>query len=183
MPTITQNLTIPAGLANGQLADANQIIPLYNSLNAFVIPDSTAVLQSSFVDDTLYALADGGTVTVDWSFALSPLKTIWVILPFSWAAGVAQPSITFRMNEIDVTAAVDTSNVAAGAGMAQLLIGAHDADVPRPLMGRVTDDGGADNPVVASTDLPATDTTSVGVTIAGASTIWKFKHVRIWTEI
>lgn len=182
MPIISQNLAIPAGLANGQLADANQIIPLYNTLNAFNIPASVSVLTTSFSDDTLYTLTPTGIASVDWAFTLSAAKTLWVILPFSWSGGGSQPTITFRMNGSAVTAAVNTTNAANGSGMAQLLIGAHDTDVPRPLIGRVSDTAGADNKVVASADLPTPTTTSIGVTIAGTTTTWKFKHVRIWGE-
>lgn len=184
MPIISQGLTIPAGLANGSVADAGQIIPLYNTMNSFLIPSTIGVFQQGFVDDNLYTVATGANQ--DWNVSAAQAKSIFALFPFSWTGAAAGPTIQFRINTSIVSAAANFTftNTASASGLVVLFVGGKDTDVPRPLIGLGMDTGalGTLHTVAANADLPAADTTSIGLTIGGAGNTFKFKHIRVWIE-
>lgn len=189
MAVISQNLTIPAGLADGNIASASQITPLYLSLNGLVLPDSVflGTLRPSFVDDTLTTLTIGGTVTKDWSlttYNVPQLKSLMFLVPFSWDTGTGSaPTITYRLNGGAVSGTQATGTTAAGNGMIVGFVGARDSDTPRSMLLLQLDDQGGFRTVPATATLPAAALTSVGVTIATATTaVFRFKHVRFWGE-
>lgn len=180
---INQGLVIPAGLADGSTAAAAQITPLYNSLNAFVLPDTVGVFQQAFVSDSLYTVATGATQ--DWTLTASVSKTkaLIALVSFSWSGAAAAPTFTFRMNAAAVTAAIALTNAATGNGLLRVWIGAHDTtDAPRPLHMTIIDDGGTISQTMPNADLPNVNSTSVGLTIGGAGNTFKFKYIRIWKE-
>lgn len=182
MAVISQSLSVPAGLATGQIAQASQILPLYTAMNAFVIPDSIGVFQQAFVDDTLYSLNIGATVTKDWTLTTVPqLKAMLVMIPFDWSGGNA-PTLTYRLNGSAVTAAQATTAAATGNGMILAWIGGRTADVPRPMFLLQTDDGATNRFVFPNTNLPVADLTSFGITLGGVDGDFDFKHVRFWRE-
>lgn len=179
--TISQNLPIPSGLADGQVASATQILPLYSALNAFVIPGTVGVFQQSFVDDVLYNVTQPNSK--DWSFSptQSQNKAGFYLIPFSWSGGAA-PTITYRVNGSAISAAQATTNAATGNGIAVIFCGAgHDTNVPRPMLIFQVDDGGTFKSVVPNANLPNADITSFGVTIGGTAS-FNFMHVRFWSE-
>jgi hypothetical protein len=184
VPTISQNLTVPAGLANGQTADASQVLTLYNAMNAFVIPGTIGVLQEALSDDTLYTQVVASSPTKDFTIStVGKTKTILFTMSFSWAGASAQPSILYRINAATMATAKNTTNGASGSGVIFLVIGAHDTtDVARPLWGIQADSGGTITTVTASADLPNADTTSIGVTVAGTDATFKLKYVRAWYQ-
>lgn len=184
MPTISQNLPVPAGLADGQIASATQILPLYAAMNAFVIPSTIGVFQQSFIDDTLYNQVVGTNPTKDWNFTTtqSQLKAGFYFIPFAWTGGAA-PTITYRINGSAVTAANATTNAATGSGLIVVFVGAgHTATIPRPLLIFQIDDGGTFASIRANANLPAADITSFGVTCGGGTTSFNFQSVRFWSE-
>lgn len=179
--TISQNLPVPAGLADGQTASATQILPLYTAMNAFIIPGTVGVFQQSFVDDVLYTVANPSSK--DWTFSPTQIqaKSGFYFIPFSWSGGAA-PTLTYRINGSAVTAAKAITNAATGNGLIVVLVGAgHDANVPRPLMILTLDDGGTFGTTPANTNLPAADITSFGITVGGTAS-FNFQHVRFWSE-
>lgn len=184
MPIISQGLTIPAGLANGSVADAGQITPLYNSLNAFNIPGTVGVFQQGFVDDVSYAIATG--TSQDWAVTAVATKSIFAYFPFNWSTAAAAPTIQFRLNGANVTAAANMTmtNTANSTGLLILFIGGRTANTLRPLIGVGMDTGatGTFRGCSANVDLTTADTTSVGLTIGGAGVGFAFQHVRIWVE-
>ena len=182
MPTISQSISTPAGLADGQTALAAHVTPLYNQMNAFVIPDTIGVFQQGLVNNTLYTVATGANQ--DWTIdpAVVKEKAILVVASFSWIDAAAAPTITFRMNGGAVTAAAALTNAATGNGILRVWIGAHDTtDVPRPLLMTIADISTLSN-TMANADLPTANTSTVGVTIGGAGNTFKFKYIRIWKE-
>ena len=101
MPTISQSLSIPAALANGQVADATQVITLYNAMNAFVIPATVGGFQQ--------ALATTGTTTIltgassDFSLSAAKDKAIIAVMSFNWV-GSTSAAVQFRLNAATITA-------------------------------------------------------------------------------
>lgn len=184
MPTISQNLSVPSGLADGQVASASQITPLYTAMNAFVIPNSLTVFQQSFVDDVLYTQVVGTNPTKDWTFTTAQLqlKAGFYIIPFSWSGGTA-PTIQYRINAAASTAAAATTNAAAGSGLIVVFVGARRAAAARPLLIFQLDSGGTLASVPANVDLPIADISSFGVTVGGGTTTFNFQGVRFWSEL
>lgn len=184
MPIISQNLTVPAGLADGQTASASQILPLYSAMNAFNIPGTIGVFQQSFVDNALYTITVGGTATKDWSFSTTQTqnKAGFYLLPFEWNTGTT-PAFTLRVNGAAVTAAGALTAAATGGGLLVVFMGAvHDVVVPRPLLAMSWDSGGTQRLYTSSASLPAADITSFGITATGGTTVVNFKGVRFWSE-
>jgi hypothetical protein len=179
--TISQNLPVPPGLADGQVADATQILPLYASLNAFVIPGTIGVFQQSFVDDVQYTVATGSAK--NWSFSPTQKqnKSGFYFIPFSWSGGPG-PAFTYNVNGSAVTAAAATTSAATGNGIVIVFMGAgHDAIVPQSMFALQVDTGGTSKFVVPNTNLPAADITSFGIAVTGTGTV-NFMHVRFWSE-
>jgi hypothetical protein len=182
VPIITQNLPIPAGLANGSVADASQVVTLYNTFNAMNIPGTIGVFQQGFVDDSLYTVATGASK--DWSVSVVATKSIIAMVPFSWSGATAAPTLIWRVNATNVTAASTFANVGTGNGLALLFVGGHDTDVARPLIAAAMDTNTLGTLVTqtANVDLPTATTSSVGLLVGGAGNTFKFKHVRFWIE-
>lgn len=184
MPIISQNLTVPPGLADGQTASASQILPLYNAMNAFNVPGTIGVLQQSLVDDTLYTQVVGTNPTKDWSFTTTQtqFKAGFYIIPYAWTGGAA-PTITYRVNTTAVTGATATTNAATGSGLIVVFMGAgHTATIPRPLLIFQIDSGGTFATPTVTVNLAAADITSFGVTCGGGTTSFTFQHIRFWSE-
>lgn len=183
MPNISQNLTVPGTLANGQVAQAADVVTLYNTFNAQNIPDTIGVFQQGLIDDTLTTLTIGGTVTKDWSFTVVKTKGILFVVSFSWASVTGTPALQFRVNAAAVTAATSMTAAGTGGGMVRWWIAPHDTtDVPRPSMVHIFD-GTAQFTAQLNADLPNTDTTSIGVTFATATAgSLKLKYMRAWRE-
>lgn len=183
--TISQNIVIPAGLASGQTAQASHVIPLYNALNAFLIPDTVGVFQQALIDDALTTLTIGGTVTKDYSFTVVKTKAILWVVSFTWATSGAtlQPNLIFRVNAAAVTAAQLLTSAASGGGFIRVWIGPHDTtDVPRPMLVTIGDGTSVFN-VMPNADLPNVDTSSVGITFGNATAgSIKLKYFRAWRE-
>src|SRR5437899_1840731 len=135
MAIISQGITIPAGLSDGSVASASQITPLYNALNAFIIPDSFGVFQSATAtgqSDSLFTVATGANQ--DFTVNIPKAKTILFAASFSWTGAAAAPTFIFRVNGAAVTAAASLTNTATGNGLIRVWVGGHDTtDVPRPL--------------------------------------------------
>ena len=188
MPVISQNLTIPQGLVDGQVAHASHVIPLYNALNAFNIPSTVGVWQISLVDDTLTTLVLGGVVTKDYAISSVPqLKSIQFYIPFSFnTLAASNLTFTFRVNASGVTTA--TANVASatsGNGIIWGFIGAHDTtDMPRPFYVSENNDTTPGITMFApNANLADAPITSIGLTVGGAATgNIKLKHARFWSE-
>ncbi len=178
MPTIiSQGLTVPSGLANGQVADASQISPLYNALNNFSLPDSIGAFQLAFDSGTTaYPISTGSSQ--DWSFdAVAATKV--VIATFGYNNTGTTPTFVFRVNGIAVTSALNLQT--AGVGMFLIVIGGHDSTVATRSFWAI----GIDNAIrtaLPSADLSDTDTTSIGVTLGAAGTTANFKYVKVWKQ-
>lgn len=175
MSVISQGISTPAGLAEGSVASASQITPLYNALNAFVIPDTIGAFQVALADTTLHSVATGSSF--DWSFTVSKEKAIFFIIPFSWSGG-ASPTFAFRVNGAASASTITAAAVAAGNGIFVGFMGGHDAtDVLRPLLLFQIDSNAVTlRAAQPNTDLPNTDTTSIGFTIGAAGVTVKFKY-------
>jgi hypothetical protein len=152
-------------------------------MNAFVIPDTVGTFQQAYVDDILYTLTVGGTVTKDWTFTtvVTANKSLLFYLPFSWSAGNA-PTLQYRMNGSAITATQATTNGATGNGMIIGFCGGRDSDVPRSMFLFQIDDGATQKFVFPNTNLPTSDMTSFGITLGGTAGSFNFKHVRFWRE-
>jgi hypothetical protein len=187
MPVISQGLTIPTGLQDGQVADASHVIPLYNALNAFNIPSTIGVFQVALADDTLYTLNMASTPTKDFTVTTVPqLKSILYYIPFSWnTLPAASLFVQLRVNGSAVTlASVNFASVVAGNGIAYGFINGHDADMPRSFYCIIMNDTNTNVTVAQpNADLAASSITSIGIAFSGSATgNVKLKHARFWNE-
>lgn len=175
MSTISQGLSIPAGLVEGSIASASQITPLYNALNAFVIPDSIGAFQVALADTALHSVPTGSNF--DWSLTVSKEKAIFFIIPYSWSGG-ASPTFTLRVNGASSASTITGAAVAAGNGIFVGFMGGHDGtDVLRPLLLFQIDSNAVTlRTAQPNTDLPNTDTTSIGFAVGAAGVTAKFKY-------
>jgi hypothetical protein len=185
---ISQNLTVPAGLADGSTATAGQILPLYAALNNFVLPDGVSGFIMPTVDDTGHILTIGGTVTKDWTVNIPQLRSVLFMIPFTYASvtGSEAGRITYRVNGAAVTnpAFGQLSTAVSGAGIVVGFIGPRSAGMVNGFVVLQTD-GGTFKVVATSSDLPAADIASIGVTFtvtAGSTGTITFKHARFWRE-
>ena len=186
---ISQNLTIPAGLADGSVAEAGQILPLYTAMNSFVIPDSIGVFkQAATPDDNVTVLTIGGTVTKDWTVVVPQLKSCFFMIPFVFSSvdGGAAGQLSYRVNGSAVTAASAGQFAVAtsGAGMRVGFISARSSGIQRGVLIAQTDLTSFDI-IPANADLPVAAITSIGVTwtvTAGTNGAISLKHSRFWAE-
>lgn len=185
---ISQNLTIPAGLADGSTAKSGHVIPLYNALNAFVLPDVISGFSPSTADDTLYTLAIGGTVTHDYSVTVPQLRSALVMLPFTYntVAGSQTGRLVVRINGTAVTSTASgtLTTTPSGNGMMVLFVSPRSTDIRRGLVGLIVDQSLV-RTFTANADIPATDITSIGIewSVDGGSTgNLLLKHARFWRE-
>jgi len=185
MPTISQGIPVPATLATGQIAQAADVVTLYNSLNAFVIPSSVGVFQQGNISDTAITLTIGGTVNQDYTISAANNKTLLVLLTFNWSTSGATltPALTLRVNGAAVSAAQTLNASAAQSGMLFAFIGPHDANAAQTVLAWTIDSGGTSNRFGANANLPTATTTSVGVTFSNATAgTLILQHARIWQE-
>lgn len=180
---ISQNLTVPPGLAEGSVASASQITPLYNALNAFSIPDSIGTFQQAFVDDTSYSVATGASQ--DWAFSVVKEKALFFMISFSWSGAAAAVTYALRVNGAAVTAAVPFTNTGTASGLLVGFIGGHDttnAARSAILLGMDSGTVATLRSQAPNADLPNTDTSSLGIAVGGAGNTTVFKYIKIWKE-
>ncbi len=182
--TISQNLPIPPTLAPGQVALAQDVITLYNSLNSFIVPGSVGVFGQGFVSDTNVALTIGGTVTNDYVVSVAANKSILVLASLDWSGLTGLPgALQMRMNGGGVTDALMFTNQVANSGILFAIIGPHDASSKRPLLGFTMDGAGTWKLFTANADLPTSTTASIGFTFSNATAgTLNLRHIRIWVE-
>jgi hypothetical protein len=167
----------------GGTIQAADITTLYNTLNAFVIPDTIGVMQQGLVNDTLYTVATGNSQ--DWSVTVTKNKAIFWMFSFSWSGASAAPTFTVRLNASAITSAITfAGSVATGNGIFTGWIGGHDTDVPRPAVFKVVESNApaAQLVIMPNTDLPNASTSSLGIAIGGTGNTFKLKYLRIWKE-
>lgn len=194
MPTISQGLSVPAGLADGQVALASQITPLYNSLNAFIIPATVGVFQQGFVDNNKYTSTGGSTI--DWSFTNAANKAVIFLAPFAWSGATAATAIQFtpRINAASATTSTGLTFAFASSGQGLIagFIGPRSTDIQ---LGGFYIGTEASTGVVANTlrvaglstgglGTSTADVTSLGflTSTAGAAVTFTFSGVRFWIE-
>lgn len=186
MPTVSQNISVPAGLADGSVALASQITPLYAALNAFVIPASIGVLQQGFVDDNRYASTGGSQI--DWAFTTSFNKAVLFMLPFSWTGSTNAPTFTLRANGSAATTSTGLTftNASSGDGMLAGFIGPRSTDTSRAgfVLGMDSVTAATLKASSLSSSLTTGDLTSLGVqtSSAGSGITVVFHSVRLWQE-
>lgn len=181
MPTISQGLVVPPGLANGQVADAGQITPLYSSLNSFFIPDNLIDFYSLLKDDAAHAISVGGTDTYDAAVSTIPAaRCLIVIATFSWTSGNA-PSLVYRMNMTDVTDPITTTDAATGSGMTILFYGPR-SPLGSSLIGLQADSATTFQTILTNPATPVTPTTSIGFKVDGTAADMVIQNIRIWAE-
>lgn len=181
--TISQGMSIPATLAPGQVAIAQDVINLYNQMNAFIIPSTIGVFQQGAVSDTNIALTIGGTVTNDLVVSVVNTKSILVLVSMDWSGLTGVGSIQLRMNGAAVIDPQFFTNQGSGSGIFWVWIGPHDSNSKRPLIGWTMDSAGTRSQFGATSDLPNATTTSVGFTFGNAPAgVLNLRHTRIWVE-
>jgi len=186
MPIITQGLAIPPGLANGQIADATQITPLYNSLNAFNFPDGFVVFQDLLADNTTTALATGGPTTKDWAIgSTSTIHAFFFILPYTFANNTNNDmQFTFRANAQAFAGPLSLPNVASSQGLIWIFVGPRNNNfTPYPIFGAKTDISGPVSLFAGSgAGVPNAALTTVGISLSGTAGNASFSGVRVWSE-
>ncbi len=176
MPTISQNLAVPAGLISGGVISATHITPVYTALNAFNIPSTVGGFQQAFVETTTDTIAAGGSK--DYTIAVTKDKALIIVMSFNWL--VTAPQIQFRLNAGTITAATAVGTASSGAGIIFGLIAGHDATFQKPAVFFVMpDDGNGLKSIAANTTLPNVDYSSVGVfaTVATATLSVAYKAI------
>lgn len=181
---ITQSLPIPAGLANGQIADAGQITPLFNSLNAFNIPDELIPFKTYLQDLTTNTLTIGGTVIQDYTVAIPAAKVFFYLMSYSVSGNTGlDMAVTLRKNGVAITAA---HPLIAGAGpfVASLF-----AIVPAVASANggliaVTSAGVGGLPTwfTQNTGYATVDTTDLGISITGTAGVLVINTMRVWAQ-
>ena len=166
MPIISQGLVIPAGLADGQVAAATQVITLYNTMNAFNIPSTVGGFQQVLVDTATTTILTGASS--DFNLTATKDKTIIAVMSFNWV-GSTSAAVQFRLNAGTITASTVVATATTGAGTIFGVIGGHDGTFQYPVLFLVSpNDGSAVKLMSANTTLPNADTTSLGIAVAGA---------------
>lgn len=187
MPVISQNLPIPAGLADGQVALASQITPLYNIVNAFTIPATIGVFQQGFVDDNRYQSTGGSSI--DWTFTTPFNKSVFFMLPFQWTGSTNAPTFTLRANGASATTSTGLTftNVSSAEGIIVGFIGPRSTDTTRAGLCIGMDSNvaaGFRAASISGTAMTTGDLTSLGflTSSAGAAITVTWKSVRFWSE-
>lgn len=186
MPIISQGISVPPGLADGQVALASQITPLYAALNALNIPGTIGVWQQGLVDDNRYASTGGSQV--DWAFATPFNKTVMFVLPFSWTGSTNAPTFTLRANAAAATTSTGLTftNTSSADGMLAGFIGPRSTDTVRSGFALGMDSATAASLKASSLSVALTtgDLTSLGVQTSsagsGITVVWH--SVRFWQE-
>ena len=101
MPIISQNLTLPGNVQTGGTIEASDVATLYQTMNAFTIPNSVGVWTQGLVNNDLYQSTAGGTI--DWSFSASASKAVFFMLPVSWSNSTGNPVFLARLNGTNIT--------------------------------------------------------------------------------
>ena len=190
MPVITQNLVIPANVVKDGTIQAEDVLTLYNTFNAFTIPD----LAFSLVDDTLTTLTGLPPKTKDYSLAaaVAATKALLFWMPFKAEVTTAVAlSVRLRLNNADVTTDLALAATAITRNCALIgYVGPRSTDLLQPLFGFLFDQEylttgiASVKLILANVDLP-TSITSIGFSWnAGgvAADKMHLKHLRVWKE-
>jgi hypothetical protein len=194
MPTtISQNLTIPANVVTGGTVQATDVTTLYNTLNAFSVPDSVVTLLTSlYSTDSAHVLNGPATSTstsgnyVDNTISSAASKTILHFGTYSWQSTAVTGgfTLTFRKNGAAYATTPGISASTAGSGMYFVLTGPHDSTIVRPVMGWTA--VGTSTTILqfaGNADLTNVNWTSIGVQLGVATstaTAFSLGHVRVW---
>lgn len=193
--TISQNLTIPANVVTGGTIQASDVSTLYNSLNAFSIPDAIAsLLQTSFSTNSPQVATGPATSTssvIDNTITVPASKVLIHAGSFTWATTGALGSLAFRANGSTqtgstsgylVTPSVSTS--ASGNGMFLLVHTPHDATYLNPVIAFIAMSTGNTFTVASTSSLPNAAWTSIGLGLGTNSSTGTMTlgYQRVWRE-
>ena len=194
MPTIiSQSLTIPANVTLGGVVQAGDVSTLYNTFNAFSLPDSVVSLLSALYSTDSAQVLNGpatststGVAFLDNAISSAPAKTVIHFGSYSWqSTGVTGGfTLSFRKNgsAYATTPAIATST--AGSGMYFMVTGPHDATIVRPVIGfNMASTGTTVQTYTANADLTNVNWTSIGVSLGVATstaTVFSLGHQRVW---
>lgn len=181
MTTISQSLSIPSGLATGQVAAASQITPLYNSLNAFVIPDSLFTFTTELSDNTAYVITAGTTQA--WTVSIPQTKAWWAYIPY-----VAGNKDTKYQIDVNGTLVIADTNLAPNVGTDQkglmmIFCGPHDGTFAWPFFNVCLSSASTATIYGAYlADLPNATVTSISLKCTAVGPL-SVKGIRVWREI
>lgn len=193
MPTIiSQSLSLPANVTVGGVVQPSDVSTLYNTLNAFSLPDSVVTLLTPlYSTDSAQTLTGPATSTstgfnfVDNSISSAAAKTIIHIGTYSWAStGQAAFTLTFRKNGTTYATTPGIATSTSGSGMYFIVTGAHDTAVLRPVIGfNMASTGTTVASFTGNADLANVNWTSLGVQVGVATStafVFTLGHQRIW---
>jgi hypothetical protein len=193
--TISQGLTIPSNVVTGGTIQASDVTTLYNSLNAFNIPDSVASLfQSAYSTDSSQSATGPATSTgsvIDVAITVPANKAMITVGSFTWATTGALGSLAFRQNASTqtgstsgymVTANVSTST--SGNGMFFQVHSPHDATFTNPVIGWVSMSTGNTFTVASTSALTNSAWTSWGIGMGTNSSTGSLTlgYARVWRQ-
>src|SRR5258708_36302778 len=194
MPTIiTQSLTTPANVTAGGTIQAGDVSTLYNTFNAFSLPDSVVSLLSSLYSTDSAQVLNGpatststGVAFADNSISAGAAKTVLHLGSYSFqSTGIATGfTLSFRKNGTAYATTPGISTSTSGSGMYFVMTGPHDATVVRPVLGWVT---AATSTTIqqfaGNADLTNVNWTSIGVSLGvttSTATAFSLGHQRVW---
>lgn len=182
MATISQGIATPSGLASGQIADANQITPLYAALNAFIIPDNLLPLQVALVDNSTTSLDVSVTTTKDWALTTQiPITSyFYIVFPFGYFNNNNNDlTLTYRLNGFDMTAGQVISGFAGPASAMTWVLGGPMEVSGGTLLGIQGPANSTIRTFTNNTSIAISPITTVGIRVSGTAGNITVQDVRV----